>query len=541
MAANQRLRGLTAASLLCLAPCAGAQTVAAGVTPGTADDFTREAPRIVPKDAPAPGITPRPAPAPRSNTQVQVKAFAFSGNTVLSQEQLQAIAQPHLKPMMTLAEIQDIAELITQRLRADGYLVASAVVPAQKVKDGVVRIDILEGKLESLRIIGNQRYAEERLQSYLAPVQQEAALTDRALERSLLLLNELPGVTARGTLAPGKQYGTSELDVEITEKRYRAAVGLNNYGSPELGRARADLSFEAFNPLGYGDHASLRLIESNNDLLRLGRFAYDFPIAPAWRAALAVARVDYRVAGAFTALDLKGNSLTRDASVGYAWVRSRGASLTWNLGVRDVRTDQSSLGQSLGGNDVRLGYTSLVGYTTWGGGLTSGVLVLAGNGRNEPAPGTPGNAVRLKTDIDATHTRPLPWELEISQRVALTLSPATLPDTEKFSLGGPDSVRAFPIAQLRGDEGLLSVSELRRRFQVAGVPGYAGVFFDYGAMRLRQPMLPAQRDSLSGAGLTAAVMNQRFRVKVDYAHAFGSDVPADGRRSRVWASLTLFF
>ncbi|HEY4371382.1 MAG TPA: ShlB/FhaC/HecB family hemolysin secretion/activation protein [Burkholderiales bacterium] len=543
MFAKARWRGFTAASFLCLAPAAGAQSIAAGtlITPGTAEDFLREPPRIKPETAPLPSITPRPLAPPRLKAQVHVSGFSFSDNKLYSQEQLQAIAAPYLKPMMSLAEIQVVAERITERMRADGYLVASAAVPAQKIRDGLVRIDILEGKLESLHIIGNTHYSAERLKSYLAPLKEEPALTSAAMERSLLLLNELPGLTARGTLAPGHQYGDTDLTVDVAEKRWRAAAGINNYGSPELGRLRADLSLDLLNPLGYGDHANVRFIESQDGLLGLGRIGYDFPLAPAWRASLSMAHVDYRVAGAFSSLQSSGNSLTRDASLAYAWVRTRGTSLTVTGGWRDVRTAQEALGQSLGGLHVQAGYTTLSGYTTWGGGLTSGAATITSNGHGQAGPGIGGDGITLKTDLDITHAHPLPANFEISQRVALTLSPDTLPDTEKFSLGGPDSVRAYPIAQLRGDEGVLSVSELRRRFRFYNTQSYVGVFFDYGAMRLRQPMFPGYRDSLSGYGITAGVSHEHLRLKFDLARALSNNPANDNHRTRVWISATWLF
>lgn len=543
MFAKARWRGVTAASLLCLAPAAGAQSLAAGplITPGTAEDFLREPPRIKPENAPLPSITPRPLTPPRLKAEVRITGFTFSETKLYTPEQLQAMVQPYVKPTMSLAEIQAVADRITERMRADGYLVASAAVPAQKLRDGVVRIDILEGKLESLHIIGNVRYSEERLKSYVAPLKDQPALTAAAMERSLLLLNELPGLTARGTLAPGAQYGETDLTVEVAEKRWRAAAGLNNYGSPELGRLRADLSLDLLNPLGYGDHANVRFIESQQGLLGLGRIGYDFPIAPAWRVALAAARVNYKVAGAFTALDSSGNSLTRDASLAYAWIRSRSLNLTVTGGVRDVRTAQEAFGQSLGGLHVRAGYTAVSGYTTWGGGITSGVATVTSNGHGQSAPGVGGDGIKFKTDLDVTHAHPLPADFEISQRVAVTYSADTLPDTEKFSLGGPDSVRAYPIAQLRGDQGVLSVTELRRRFRVYNTQSYVGVFFDHGAMRLRQPMAPTFRDSLSGVGLTAGVTHDQFRLKLDLARALSDDRASDNHRTRVWISGTWLF
>ena len=537
MVVPMRLRGLTAASLICIARASDAQVV----TPGMAEDFLRETPRITPSTPPAPLIRPRTDTPSRLRAQVQVSAITFGETSLYTKAELQAIAQPYLKPRMSLAEIQEIAQHITERMRSDGYLLASAILPAQKVNEGVVRIDILEGKLESVRFSGNGRYSEAFLKPYLDPLTGAPALTTAGLERGLLLLNELPGASARGTLSPGGNRGGASLDVEVGETRYKAAAGVNNYGSRELGRVRSDLALDIYNPLRLGDHANLRLINSSGGLLGLGRIAYDLALAPGWRASFAVARVDYRVGGALSALELAGNSLTRDANLSYALVRTRTINLTWVAGVRDVRTDQRALGQSLGGANVRVGYTSLTGYTSYGGGITSGIATFASNGKSEPGPGTAGNGVRLKSEFDITHARPLPGDFEISQRVALALSPDTLPDTEKFSIGGPDSVRAFPIAQLRGDQGLLSVTELRRRFKVAGAQAYIGVFFDHGIVQVRQPGLPASRDSLSGAGITLGATHDKLRLKLDLARQSGSDSAADGRRNRLWISATWLF
>ena len=531
-------RGLTAASLLCVARAAAAQVV----TPGVVDDFLRQPPHITPEQPQVPLLPQQPALPPRLKAEVHVSGVEFGHTSLYTQEQLQALARPHLKPRMSLAEIQEIAQIVTDQMRADGYLLASAVVPAQKLKNGVVRIEILEGKLESIRFHGNLRYSDAFLKPYLEPLTAGPALTTGGLERGLLLLNELPGIAARGTLSSGTRLGASDLDVDVTETRYRAGLGLNNYGSPELGRFRSDASLDLFNPLHLGDHANLRLIDSSDNLLKLGRFAYDIALAPGWRASLAVARVDYKVAGSLSALNLSGNSLTRDASLAYALLRTRATNLTWSAGMRDIRTSQQALDQSLGSTAVHAGYTQLTGYTTLGGGLTSGIAGLSSNGKGEPAAGTPGTGIRLKSEFDVSHVRPLPGNFELSQRVAATISPDTLPDTEKFSLGGPDSVRAFPIAQLRGDQGMLSATELRRRFALGGAPAYAGVFFDTGFVYMRQPGLPAARDALSGAGVTFSVMNDRhFRFKVDYARQFGGALATDGGRERVWLTGTWLF
>ena len=117
-------------------------------TPGTVQEqFRQQAP--VQKSGEPSGIeTAREAPKPGIPTggkQILIDRFEISGNTVIGDAELDAIAAPFEGRSLTLFEIYEVADLLTRHYRDQGYAVASVTVPAQKVSSGIVLLEVIEG------------------------------------------------------------------------------------------------------------------------------------------------------------------------------------------------------------------------------------------------------------------------------------------------------------------------------------------------------------------------------------------------------------
>jgi len=126
------------------------------------------------------------------------------------------------------------------------------------------------------------------------------------------------------------------------------------------------------------------------------------------------------------------------------------------------------------------------------------------------------------------------WDLYL--RANLVVSHDALADTEKMSLGGPDSVRGYLSAELRGDNGYQGTIELRRQFMLANVPGVFNLFYDAGAARAKGF---GGTDSIRSAGLGVTVFPRHYlRAKLEYAHATSDRRSQDGRRERAWLTIT---
>jgi hemolysin activation/secretion protein len=139
-------------------------------------------------------------PRSTSTAAFYVRRIDIAGNTVLSTESLHALVASGEGRNLTLNDLDDLADRITQAYRAKGYPLDSAYVPQQTVQDGVVRIAVIEARYGKVTLQNNSAVANYPLNATLSPLQSGQPVTDYTLERSLLLLTDIPGALVRTAL-----------------------------------------------------------------------------------------------------------------------------------------------------------------------------------------------------------------------------------------------------------------------------------------------------------------------------------------------------
>ena len=82
-------------------------------------------------------------------------------------------------------------------------------------------------------------------------------ITSTSLEEEMLLLNDMPGLSARAVIVPGEAYGSSDVAVKVTEDRYATTLRVNNYGRKSIGETRVEAGWLYVNPLLQGDQLNL--------------------------------------------------------------------------------------------------------------------------------------------------------------------------------------------------------------------------------------------------------------------------------------------
>lgn len=530
-------RALLAACLLA-APAAWGQ-LPLPITPGAVLDTLPDRRPALPPTPPE-VVFPAPRPGakhdPRS-PRFLVNALAFAGNTVFSERLLKRLTERFVDLQLNLYDLDRAADAVTRYYREHGYPIARAIVPAQKVEKGVVLIEVIEGRIAAINIIGNKRYGDDAILARLANLPRRELVTVEALEEGLLLLNDLPGLSARGTLQPGAEFGTTDLLVRAEEKRHAGSLGLDNRGREEVGRYRLDAGFDLNNPLGLGDQLGLRLIESQQDLLTYARVSYGVPLtAGGLKLTSTYSQVDYRMAGDFAALGIDGEVVTAEIALSYPVLRSRRRNIFLGLGWRNTVSSQRALGVATRADHIKLMSASVLG--SWvheDSAATYAYAAVSGNGKSNPT-GLAQDAQYAKFEIDVNHLRAASKTWDLYLRANLVVSHDALADTEKMSLGGPDSVRGYLSAELRGDNGYQGTIELRRQFMLANVPGVFNLFYDAGAARAKGF---GGTDSIRSAGLGVTVFPRHYlRAKLEYAHATSDRRSQDGRRERAWLTIT---
>ncbi len=118
-------------------------------------DFERDRVPSAPPPKPAVPVFDegqRPAMAAPDNVSFPVSGFRITRNTVFPEAELQALLKNFVGRELSLADLQRASDVITAYYRERGYFVARAYVPAQDIRDGIVEIMVLEGKLDGISL-----------------------------------------------------------------------------------------------------------------------------------------------------------------------------------------------------------------------------------------------------------------------------------------------------------------------------------------------------------------------------------------------------
>ena len=426
-------------------------------------------------------VAPQSLPAPPRPTGATFKLndLRLNGVKALTNEELQTITGPYIGRDVTLTDLEELAKAITARYKERGYFLAQAVVPVQTVRDGIVEISVIEGRLGKVDVVvaPDAPIAESRVRGFLAPLQPGEAVSAPAYERAMLLLSDQPGVKVSSGLQEGAQAGTTDLSVEVAAApRWAFTAEADNHGTKESGRYRVGGTARWLSPFGIGDNLDMRVMVSDSNALQYGRIAYEAPIGTSGlRAGVGLSRVSYELGGQFVDLDARGRANVLDFSLNYPLIRQRQQNLFLRLGI-DVKdlTDElraADFSSKKRVNGLSLGWTwerrdELLGGGYW---ASSGTLYHGNLSIRDPESrdfdrsitghNTEGGFTKLSFQLSRLQA--------IVPRHSLYLSlggqwaSKNLDASEKLALGGARAVRAYPSGELLVDQGVIGTVEWR--------------------------------------------------------------------------------
>lgn len=533
---------------------------AAAVTPG-AGSILQQA---NPKKAPAPSgtntglTTGKPkAGVPASKVSFEVKAIRITGNTLFSTAELHALVASDEGKRLTLKQLHDLAGKITDYYRAHGYPLSRALIPAQTIRGGVIRFEVLEARFGKISLNNRSRVTKGHLlQSTLAPLKSGAAISDAKLNRSLLLLSDIPGVSLGATFKPGAAMGISDLDVDVkAASRLSGYLSADNYGNQYTGRARLGGGLTLANPLHFGDELTLNGMTSGKGL-EYGRVGYDSVVdGCGTQLGAAYSALHYILGGPLTSL--VGYGTARVASL---WARQpliRGRTL--NL-YGKMQYDNQHLRDHINASAIRTDRS----VTSWTASVTGDARdgFLGGAVNSWDISWTGGNlsfkdAVAQASDASTANTvgRFYKWAgtltrlqgLDAKNALYLAVSgqwtTSNLDAVEKLVVGGPNGVRAYDVGVLSADTGYRGTVELRHSLQ-HGLQ--AKLFFDSEKVTINHHPWATGKNmaSLSGFGAGLGWSGpSRLQLEAVIARPVGPIPELLGKRSSVrgWVQLSKLF
>ncbi len=490
---------------------------------------------------PAPALLPVPAPMKElAGPSVTVSAFRFAGNTLLGEAELGAIVAGFLHRPLTFAELQGAAAAVADAYRKAGWIVR-VYLPHQEIKDGVVTLQIIEAVFGRARIEGKPpgRVAPERLLPIVAAAQPGGALLNAdALDRALLLLDDVPGVTAEGSLAAGAQANETDLVLKFEdEPLFNGEVGVDNTGARSTGQWRVTGDLYVNSPLRLGDLLAANLIHSEGS--DYGRLGFSLPLgAGGARAGVNGSHLRYRLVSDDTAaLAAKGSSSTAGLELSYPLIRARLRNLNLLLNYDSKRFDNRAVGVTVTHYRIDTFTAALSGNLLdklGGGGSNSASLALV-SGKldlddspnrlaDELTTRAAGSFNKLRYSLSRQQV--LSDSLSLFASLSGQLADKNLDSAEKFYLGGAYGVRAYPSSEGGGTEGELLNLELRARLpRNVTLTG----FYDWGHVTGNRDndyvgAAAVNSYSLKGAGLSVAWLSGfGLSLKASWARRIGDN------------------
>jgi hemolysin activation/secretion protein len=181
------------------------------------------------------------------------------GSTVFSEAALQAAVAPFVGRPLTLAELLQARTAITQLYIDGGYLSSGAFIPPQVPEDGVVRIEVIEGRLSEIQVQGNTRLNPNYVSSRLALAATPPLNLNRLVDGLRLLQLDPLIENISGELSAGLEPGTNILTVTVDEA-----------DSVDVDVVADNDRVVAVGTLELGLFLNQRNLTGNGDLLRLG-------------------------------------------------------------------------------------------------------------------------------------------------------------------------------------------------------------------------------------------------------------------------------
>lgn len=439
--------------------------------------------------------------------------------TLFPEERLATLWRDRLGRTITIAEISDLAAAIEAVYLQAGVFVVAAV-PEQDFADGIVRIRVYEESfIETVDFRSDVANLESRLHPYIDRLLQMRPLRLAEIERILLLMSDLGGLSVQAALerpvVPGRG-GTLVIEAGFT--RSGGGVNFDNRGSAQTGplqlagRVFANDVFQRFET---STLTGLAIPNTPTELL-LAQFAQDVPIGThGLRFSYVLSALYSEPGGDLEPLSLELRSATATVGFSYPFLRRMSNSVFGRVLFNVNQKDLDALGRAVSRDEYRwlqFGLSATHESERFSASVSGDLL------QGLDALGATLRGSRLATNrLAAPDFTALQARGQLAYRVAdrITLTgqafgqygATPLPAATAFAYGGVPFGRAFDPAVLSGDSGLALSAEINVA-EVFSTPFTgaigASAFLDYGVAWTRGSRSAGPQDLASvGVGLTA--------------------------------------
>ena len=545
--------GVVAAFVMSFVGDASAQTAQQDVEART----ERVQPRPEAFDGPSVQFTSQRPPANAEEIIFQLNGVVVAGATLYQEAVFQALYEDLIGEDVTLLKVFDIAGAIQQLYRDDDYVFTRVVIPAQNIEGGVVQIEVIEARIESVSVEEPENPVgpvTELVEDMISPLVGLTNPTGAFLERTLLNINEIPGIrraTAVPQAGPSGERGVLALFINVERDPFEAVIFGDNRQVPGVGRgifggqatfnswsrAGDTTTISYFNSFGYltdedsppGDGGVGDLDERNTIQLEHSRYIGKDGLQIKGR----VLYSRTRPGDDLDTIGLKGETLLAGVEASYPLFRSRQISLTGAIGVDlfNSETDVSQGAFNIADDRIRLAYARFdalirdsLGFTkfTFEGRQGLDILNASDPDKDDFLSRNDGRGDFTTLSASIERLLQINDDLSLFLRASGQISATPLLASEEFAIGGLTFGRGFDPSEFTGDDGFGLSAEFRYTQQIEfmdflfDAEFYA--FTDYAYVRNKGQGQPGSEDIASAGGGVRLFLPDQYVIGLEAAY-----------------------
>ncbi len=420
------------------------------------------------------------APPNAASITFVLDTLQIDGVGIYESDDLDPLYRNKLGEKISLEDIYAIANAMTTKYRNDGYILTQVIVPPQTIENGLVKLRAVEGFVDQIKIEGDVKESEEKLiRKYADNLRENNILNAKNLERYLLLINDLAGITARSVLSPSPTTtGASDLTIIIERDNYEAEIGFNNHGSRFLGPYQASYNGSMNSMLGFNEKIGTQFVVSGdkervNELL-FGSISYEQPIARfGSKISLLASMTNTQPGSSLDQFEVKGKSRFFSATVSHPFIRSRSMNFSGRAAIdfRDVES-KNNLEPNNRRDRIRafrIGTTMQFIDSLFGVGVNAvdvqvsqGLNIFGASGDGDAnLTRSRGNPQFTKANVQMQRLQRVSSNLNLLMLTQGQLAAAPLLSSEEFGVGGTTIGRGYDSSEIVGEDGISGKVELQ--------------------------------------------------------------------------------
>lgn len=387
----------------------------------------------------------------------RINEIVVDKSEVLQEQEINDITRAYINKEIVLQDLYTVVNGINNLYAEKGYLTCRAFLPPQTIKDGVVHIQLVEGKSGNVYVDGNNSTNESYITDRIG-IERGNLANINDLNEDLLLFNGSNDIQLHITMHAGKEPGTTDYVISVAEPQ-KSLVNLyvDNAGSESSGEWREGLFFTDRSLTGNRDSLMLSGIRSDGTK----SFSASY-ITPVGRSGTKLglnysANSVHITDGELEDLNVKGHSSAYGVSVIQPLIVSESMRTEASLEYGHQNSQTDFLGVHWV-DDTTYGYTASFSMTNYG---TSSVIFQKHGyriGRSENITGYTKNF--NKYIFNGFWQKAYTGGQMLSARLDGQYSSDNyLPSAEQFYIGGMYSVRGYEESYLGGDSGFAASIE----------------------------------------------------------------------------------